>query len=107
MHFLYFIYVRSGRPNYEKWPSQWSSSDAWVSLLVGVSLLVAGMLVVSRNYIGSACCLYLCILFEKSFHISDPYVSISFVQAQVSNPKAVILHIELHIFWIELFILFS
>jgi len=100
MHFLYFIYVRSGRPNYEKWQSQWSSSDA------GVSLLVAGILVVSRNYFGSACCLYLCILFEKSFHISNPYVSISFVQAQVSNPKAVILYIELHIFWVELFILF-
>jgi hypothetical protein len=99
MHFLYFIYVRSGRPNYEKWQSQWSSSDA------GVSLLVAGILVVSRNYFGSAV-VFIFVFCLKKNHISNTYVSISFVQAHVSNPKAVILYIELHIFWVELFILF-
>lgn len=66
MHFLYFTsdladqIMNSGRRN-------------------GLALMRGFLfwLQVFRNYFGSACCLYLCILVEKSFHIPNPYVSIS------------------------------
>ena len=43
------LYFRSGWTSYEQWPSQWSSSYAWVSVLVAGNLLV--VLVFLNNYL--------------------------------------------------------
>ena len=58
------LYFRSGWTSYEQWPSQWSSSYAWVSVLVAGNLLVVLVFlnnylffVFLNNYLANACSL--------------------------------------------------